>query len=123
MSRITQKKTNALALDLSAPISKRTAGQQDGHTNRRADGRVEGRREGRTELWTDGQTGGLQPRPKSWLAGLRAPSGCTLGANTPRPKPKQPTRRQHAVTKEHFSSLLHGGMCCQAAVNTQLTHS
>ena len=98
MSRIAQKKIDAWALDLSAPISKQTAGQQDGHTNRQADGRMEGRMEGRTEPWTDGQTGGLQPRPKSWLAGSRSPSGCTLGSNTPRPKPKQPTRSQHAVT-------------------------
>ena len=57
---------------------------------------------------------------KSGLLGSSAWRGAAPGQH-------QPASRQHAVSmqspRDHFSSLLHGGMYCQAAVNTQLTHS
>ena len=122
MRGITQKKTNALALDLSAPISKRTAGQQDGHTNGRTDGRMEGRMEGRSYGQTDEQADCNRGRNLGLLNRVRQ-AAARWDPTPPGPSPSS----QHAVSmqspQDHFSSLLHGGMCCQAAVNTQLTHS
>ena len=110
MSRIAQKKTNALALDLSTPISKRTAGQQDGHTNGRTDGQMkDGWKDGRSHGQMDKQGDCNRGRNLGLLDRVRQ-AAARWDATPPGPSPSSPHTVSMQPPQDHFSSLLHGRM-------------